>query len=468
MSPSSPTESGDLLEDAHFVLKTDPHNAFSTTLHGVTYEHVQPVTCTATDYDTWRLAPFRKAELSRPLSSILNLLLWHRETFVGRRVNDEVEMFEEGMKYEYAELRRDMQARGLTVRAYVPQAEGAKFPRPGPKAVAGEGEGVTLIKKCHEHLESIIELNYPEGIEHGLLASIPGRKRALAILRVPEEDVDSNTVTITEEITARKVPCPVIGTIADGKVKFSIEEAEVKKFFDSLGRLDTATFQDVVAEKEEREKQAALAEKRKAKKHRRNVVSSSNTFVESEQSSSVGFGGGEDGEAARTRQKAKYADKRKAQKEKRKRQAGSDEANTTTHNCSPAKTNKSDASDDDENKPMTIQNYSTDEHGNLTVEEVTGPVLMVLLAAHNAANSQQENGSSNEETKKVTELGDGDSDAADGRFEDANEDGEKGVEVVTYGTQEEKEAEVAKRAGRSMVEVDKTGVEGLKYLGRGL
>lgn len=102
-------------DDAHWILqlceteafavsrsgKTGPSSSmFSFSFSSVDEEDkmtVQPVQCVPCDFTEWQLAPHRQ---ERPAATIMSILAWNKNkrVILGRRINDEVEMFERGMK----------------------------------------------------------------------------------------------------------------------------------------------------------------------------------------------------------------------------------------------------------------------------------------------------------------------------------------------------------------------------------
>ncbi len=213
-----------------------------------------------------------------------------------------------------------MEARGLTVRAHVQQAEGAKFPKVTARTASGEGEGVTLYKRCNENLEHAIAIKPWSGkFEFGVVADVPapGKVPTLGIVRAREDMLDAQYVTFINEVTGQKMEkCKIIGVVKEGEVAWDIEEEEVKRYFDSLGKFRKVVFQDLVKHHEEEEKRVALVKKREAKKHRRQLTNSSGTpkSVASNDSGTARFGGeeGEGNEEVRTRQREKFNEKRRA------------------------------------------------------------------------------------------------------------------------------------------------------------
>ncbi len=195
---------------------------------------------------------------------------WGRCVFatVECRVDADPEM------QEFADLREDMRAQGLEVREYVAQATAVRFKKPSYQATLGKrggGGGVKLIDKCLETVNGLIEHNWPyDTCEYGLLAA---QNDVLAIARVPEEDCYGTTLTIKEPVLGRPILCNVIGRIQDGEATFTCEDAEAKKFFDSLGKLKGAFVKiDAVQEALDAAALKAKEEKKKAKKHRRNLT----------------------------------------------------------------------------------------------------------------------------------------------------------------------------------------------------
>ncbi|MGI4850295.1 MAG: hypothetical protein ACRYGK_19475 [Janthinobacterium lividum] len=213
-----------------------------------------------------------------------------------------------------------MEARGLTVRAHVQQAEGAKFPKVTARATSGEGEGVTLYKRCNENLEHAIgEYLWSGKFEFGVVADVPGPSKlpTLGVVRAREDMLDAQYMTFINEVTGQKMEkCKIIGVVKEGRVAWDVEEEEVKRYFDSLGMFHKVVFQDLVKNHEEEEKRVALAKKREAKKHRRQLTSSSGTAksAASNESGAARFGGeeGEVNEEVRMRQREKFNEKRRA------------------------------------------------------------------------------------------------------------------------------------------------------------
>jgi hypothetical protein len=59
---------------------------------------VQPVQCEPCDFEAWRLAPHRQVRQKYPTLDLIMLWAQKQEVYLGRRINDEVEMFKRGMK----------------------------------------------------------------------------------------------------------------------------------------------------------------------------------------------------------------------------------------------------------------------------------------------------------------------------------------------------------------------------------
>lgn len=285
---------------------------------------------------------------------------------MGRRINDEVEMFEDGMGevrslivspgdrcgcyfpavgsplkdssadggliclQEYTELRKDLERHGLTVRPYItsPEIASTKFPSPTYKAITGEGEN-TLMARCMRTLrDSVSKTNDGEGIVTGLLADLPGRRaKSLAILRVPDEDMNKETVTFRAPLDENETVMNVVGRIDDGEIKLEVPDEEFKKYFNSLGgfaKTSLVPFIDVRAERERLEKEAAKRKKKEAKKHRRNATASTVAAASlgSETATTMtgdtpSLGGEEmDEEARRANKREKDKKKRKAKAER--------------------------------------------------------------------------------------------------------------------------------------------------------
>jgi hypothetical protein len=108
-SPVSPNENGQLQvrshllrsyftgltkmqPDIHYVLKQDPKDAFAAIVDGQMYHSINPVTCERCDYDSWRASPHKSPRIT--VQDVLHLLKWWRSKLLGRRCNDEIELFE--------------------------------------------------------------------------------------------------------------------------------------------------------------------------------------------------------------------------------------------------------------------------------------------------------------------------------------------------------------------------------------
>lgn len=187
---------------------------------------------------------------------------------------------------------------------------------------------------CMRTLQVAISTTICDGkpLTNGLIADLPSsRAKTLAILRVPDDMMDFNTVTVDAMMGAEKVVMKVIGKIEDGEPKFRIENEEIKEYFHSSGRFREgpgARVVDLLGEREKQERERVKKRKKEAKKHRRNATAStvaatsmgSETQIRGE---TPEFAGVEeiDEEERRASKREKEKKKRKAQAEKRRAMA---------------------------------------------------------------------------------------------------------------------------------------------------
>ncbi|KAK3698931.1 hypothetical protein LTR37_016718 [Vermiconidia calcicola] len=255
---------------------------------------------------------------------------WDNERWIGRRVNDEVELFDfEGDGEEFAELRKDLERLGLTVRPYKPQIDPPnKFPKPTYKAAMG-GEKNALINKIMKDLEKGIAGWYEStGVHFGMLVDFPDTKvKTLGIIRL-DEDVflelqakDDATIKVRDSLGIQEYACKVIGEIRNGMPMFYCSDDETKVYFNSVGELKTFMVRDFVKTRQAAEALALKEQKKQAKKHRKELTASTSASTPASESS-FAFLPPQDSEVAvRARQREKNNAKRKAQKERRKASA---------------------------------------------------------------------------------------------------------------------------------------------------
>ncbi|KAK3713652.1 hypothetical protein LTR37_008346 [Vermiconidia calcicola] len=326
-------------EDEYWILRYRKDNQFSDSINGTYYEGVQPVTDVSADLGGYREAPdiaqkalgFAEMGLDEKLLLVRKHVTdWENERWIGRRVNDEVELFDfEGDGEEFAELRKDLERMGLTVRSYKPQVDPPnKFPKPTYKAAMG-GEKNALINKVMKNLEKgIAEWYESTGVRFGMLVDYPDAKvKTLGIIRL-DEDVfldlqakDDATIDVRDSLGIQEYTCKVIGEIRDGVPKFYCSEDETKAYFNSVGEMKTFMVRDFVKTRQAAEALALKEQKKQAKKHRRQLTASTSASTPASENSFAFLPSQDSDEAVRARQREKNNAKRKAQKERRKASA---------------------------------------------------------------------------------------------------------------------------------------------------
>ena len=374
---------------------------------------------------------------------------------------------------ETPSLRKGLEAKGFTVRSHVPEDKESKFPKSKKthKAIVG-GEKNTLLNKCMENLQQVIEqeeLATENMVDFGLIGDIVGcKKKTLAIARVGGVDYeefkngDIATFTLTEPFTLAPLTCNIVGEIRHSEPTFHCTEAVTKSFFDSLGKLeDGSRWIDKVELEKEKEKAAAKVQKKRAKKNRKQMTTSTSTSPIEESCLSP-----ESSEAVKARQREKNKAKKKAQKERKQAKLSKEFADA----ISAIKTPRGILEKEKEEK-------STETRGQWSILGMSGSYLIL----------QNELGRL--QIKQVTDMRSSGSvrgsivtnDSKDGGANDnqssgggSDQDGDQETEIVRVETVDEIKREVEKRKGQGPIftvakaDDEDRSSKGLRYVGKGL
>ena len=362
--------------DRHWIIKSIRNHSFNNPYNA--QQECHPVTSSDVNFDTWRQAYGVAKHLDEH---------GFEGRWLGRRCNDEVELFLKEGEEEYALLKVCLEEHGFTVRPYVV-----------PSAQKKGGGGKKIMNEIKDKVGYLVqETEYDEEVKitTGLLAEVVGSKKVLAIVSADQEMINhlknQEDATITDGIFQTEAGPKQLGKVL-GEIKNTIDinfwaaDDFVRKFFDGQGAIHhVPEFVDFIERKKREAAEQRKKDKKAAKKHRRMMTESTTTATTPSELSV-----GEDGnEATKSRQRAKQNEKRKKQAQRRREEAATEAAEDAKQQAGINKSvtftlkNNSDSEDSNSNSSdsgtwdrriMGDALISTNAKGHVRVQQLSAPI----------------------------------------------------------------------------------------------
>ncbi|KAK3109473.1 hypothetical protein LTR53_017247 [Teratosphaeriaceae sp. CCFEE 6253] len=251
----------------------------------------------------------------------------------GRRMNDEVELFQNEDGEETAGIREEMETLGLTVRSYIEGPTKSKLP-PRKFTVSQEK---TYAARCVEALKKAIaqhELDTDRPTPYALLADAGGgdtkkgarSSKTLLVIILPEMEFKDFFEQDYEYFTSNECRYKVFGTYHDDKVKWHCGDAEFTAFFHSPSAEVVIRVFDGIERQQTRQRELDKKAKRGAQKMKRQLRIAAGEPGNADSVLEQDDGEGNDAEARVEAKKARERVKRKAQQARRKASRAAAEA----------------------------------------------------------------------------------------------------------------------------------------------